>query len=360
MEFESISSWGKLPYLIAGPCSAEDPAQLLQSCKGAKAAGAQLLRAGIWKPRTRPNSFEGRGAEALPWLVEVGKTLGLPTSTEVANANHVNAALKAGIDVLWIGARTTVNPFSVQEIVEALQGVDIPIMVKNPVNPDLELWIGALERLYLAGHKKLMAIFRGFSLSNAKPYRNAPLWGIPIELKRRFPSLPILCDPSHIAGQRKFLPELCQKTIDLEMDGWMIETHCQPDQALSDAAQQVDGKELSELLNALVPRTRDSKNENFLANLEALRYDIDQLDNEIIQQLGKRMEVAREIGLYKQEANTTILQMNRWAEIYDRRVAATKAVGLSEDFAQGFIRTLHEESIRQQEQVMKPDLSEKA
>lgn len=354
MNFKSINAWGKSPFLISGPCSAETPEQVLESCKGAKEAGAHLLRAGIWKPRTRPNSFEGKGVEALPWLIDAGKELGLPVTTEVANAAHVEAALKAGVDVLWIGARTTVSPFAVQEIVAALKGTAVPIMVKNPVSPDLELWIGALERLYQSGQEKLMAIFRGCLLSNSAPYRNTPLWGIPIELKRRFPTLPIIVDPSHIAGRRALLPELCQKTIDLEFDGWMIETHHRPEKALSDAAQQVTGEALKTMLDNLVPRNRVSENKNFLANLEALRYDIDQLDDEIIHLLGKRMEVVREIGKYKSEANTTILQMDRWKDIYEQRISATRSSGLSENFAKSFISNLHVESIHQQTEVMKP------
>ncbi len=357
MDFIKVKDWGvdfdvKHQLLIAGPCSAETAEQVEKSFEGALNAGANIFRAGIWKPRTRPNSFEGVGEIGLPWIIQSAKKFNRPVAIEVAKPSHVKAALKAGVQMLWIGARTSVNPFAVQDIVDALEGQDIPIFIKNPINPDLELWIGAIERFYKNGHRKVAGIHRGFSVSNAAPYRNAPMWGIPIELKRRFPSLDIIVDPSHIAGKRKWLPSLSQKAIDLEFAGWMIETHCDPDNAWSDAAQQLKGEDLKKMLDTLIYRDSSSTNPEFLANLEALRYDIDQLDAEIIQLLGKRMEVAQEIGKYKDQAGITILQMDRWKTIFDKRVAATKAERLSDDFSTEFIRSLHDESIRQQASVM--------
>jgi len=364
MEFTKIKDWGfdlafDQQLLIAGPCSAETNEQVQGSFEGAFKAGAQIFRAGIWKPRTRPDSFEGVGEQGLPWVMEGSKKFGRPVAIEVAKPSHVEAALKAGVQMLWIGARTAVNPFAVQDIVDALDGKDIPIFVKNPINPDLDLWIGAIERFYKNGHRKIAGIHRGFSVSNAAPYRNAPMWGIPIELKRRFPSLDIIVDPSHIAGKRKWLHSLSQKAIDLEFDGWMIETHNDPDNAWSDAAQQLTGSALKKMLADLTYRDSSSSNPEFLANLEALRYDIDQLDAEIIQLLGKRMEVAQEIGKYKDQAGITILQMDRWKTIFDKRVAATKAEQLSDDFSIEFIRSLHDESIRQQASVMNSETQKK-
>ena len=360
MEFTKIKDWGfdfKFDHqlLIAGPCSAETSGQVEASFEGAFNAGAQIFRAGIWKPRTRPDSFDGVGEIGLPWIMEHSKKFNKPVAIEVAKPSHVTAALKAGVQILWIGARTAVNPFAVQDIVDALEGHDIPIFVKNPINPDLDLWIGVIERFYKNGHRKIAGIHRGFSVSNAAPYRNAPMWGIPIELKRRFPSLDIIVDPSHIAGNRKWLSGISQKAIDLEFAGWMIETHCDPDNALSDAAQQLTGEDLKKMLGNLTYRDSSSTNPEFLANLEALRYDIDQLDAEIIQLLGKRMEVAQEIGKYKDRAGITILQMDRWKSIFDQRVAATKAEQLSNEFSIEFIRSLHDESIRQQASVMNTD-----
>ena len=340
------------PLLIAGPCSAETSEQVSASFLGAQQAGAQMLRAGIWKPRTRPNSFEGVGEKGLPWVMKAASQVNLPVAVEVARPVHVEKALRAGVQALWIGARTTVNPFAVQDLVSALDGVDIPILIKNPINPDLELWIGAFERFQKGGHRKLMAIHRGFSVSNAAPYRNEPMWGIPIELKRRFPQIEIISDPSHIAGRRDLLRSLSQKAMDLEFRGWMIETHHKPEEAWSDAAQQLTGTALTTMLQSLTYRDTESTNPQFLANLEALRYDIDLLDAEVIQLLGKRMEVVREIGKYKAQAGITILQMDRWKSIFEKRVASTKAQELSDKFAQSFIQSLHEESMEQQSKVM--------
>ena len=358
MNFINIKDWGaplaqpREPLLIAGPCSAETEAQVLASCRGAAAQGAAILRAGIWKPRTRPNSFEGVGAVGLPWIVAAGKETGLPVTIEVAKARHVELALKAGIDILWLGARTTVNPFAVQEIADALRGADVPVLVKNPVNPDVDLWMGAIERIHGAGIEKLAAIHRGFSVSRSTPYRNLPMWEIPIELGRRLPQLEIICDPSHICGRRDLIAGVAQKALDLSFAGLMIETHIEPDAAWSDAQQQLTPLALGQTLDQLILRRSDTDNQEFLANLEALRYDIDHIDRELIQLMGKRMEVVREIGRYKKANDVTILQMNRWTRIFDNRVTATIAEGLSSEFAQAFIQSIHNESIRQQTEVM--------
>jgi len=353
-----IQDWGlginsnDKPVIIAGPCSAETEEQVLQSCKGAADQGAKILRAGIWKPRTRPGSFEGVGSTGLPWIKKAGAITGLPVTIEVANAKHVKEALEHKIDILWIGARTTVNPFAVQEIADAVKGHDIPILIKNPVNPDIELWIGAVERFLDAGIQKIALIHRGFSVTKSAPYRNQPLWEIPIEFKRRYPNIEIICDPSHICGKRELLSQVSQKAFNLSFDGLMIETHINPDKALSDALQQVTPKSLGQLLGNLIRRKTLTDNQDFLANLEALRVDIDSLDRDTIELLVKRMEVVREIGRYKKENGITILQMNRWSKLFDDRVTSSIDAGLSEIFAKALIQVIHNESIRQQEMVM--------
>lgn len=358
MEIIGIKDWevvdwkGEVPFLIAGPCSAETPGQVLGSCEGAAARGAHLLRAGIWKPRTRPGSFQGVGKQGLPWLMEARARTGRPVTVEVASGQHVEVAMKAGVDVLWIGARSSANPFTVQEIADALRGVDVPVLVKNPVNPDLELWIGAVERIYQAGIKRIALIHRGFSTYKSAPYRNAPMWQIPIEMRRRHPELEIICDPSHICGSRHLLSEVSQQALDLDFDGLMIETHIHPGEAWSDAAQQVTPDGLAQLLKQLITRYSDSSDPDFMANLEALRYDIDRLDHEIIDLLAKRMMVSSEIGKYKKQKDVTILQLNRWSKIFDSRVKYTISTGLSPEFASNFIQSIHNESIRQQMKVM--------
>lgn len=280
--------------MIAGPCSAETREQVLNTCLDIAARGkARLLRAGVWKPRTRPNSFEGVGEAALPWLAEVRQLTGLPVCIEVAAPEHVELALRYGVDVLWIGARTTVNPFAVQALADALRGCDVPVMVKNPVNPDLELWIGALERLHGAGLRRLAAIHRGFSVYNEARYRNAPLWELALELRRRLPQLPLLCDPSHIAGKREYLYEIAQQAIDLQMDGLMLETHCDPDRAWSDARQQVTPAQWASLLDRLVLRRPHPDTPYLEEQLEELRRQIDQTDMELLRMLGERMRIAR-------------------------------------------------------------------
>jgi chorismate mutase len=310
------------------------------------------LRAGIWKPRTRPGQYEGAGEEGLKWLVTAKQETGLPITTEVANAAHVEACLKAGVDILWVGARTTVNPFSVQEIADSLKGVDIPVMVKNPVNPDLELWIGALERLNKAGITKLAAIHRGFSSFEKGPFRNLPMWEMPIELKTRIPELDIICDPSHISGNRELIPFIAQKALDLDMVGLMIESHITPDAAWSDAKQQVTPKALAAIIDGLVVRETSSENKTFKDTLSHLREQIDQLDDEIMQKLSARMKISEKIGQYKKENNVTILQVNRWEEIVATRIAMGIAMGMNEEFTRDMLKLIHNESIQIQTKVM--------
>ena len=317
----------------------------------AKNDSVQLLRAGIWKPRTRPNSFEGLGEIALPWLVNAGKATGLPTTTEVANEKHVEAALKAGIDVLWIGARTTVNPFAVQEIADALQGVNIPVMIKNPVNPDLQLWLGAFERFEAVGITDLTAIHRGFSVYNHQKYRNVPNWQIPIALKEERPDLPIICDPSHITGRRDLLLEVSQKAMDLNFQGLMIETHPNPDEAWSDAAQQVTAEGLNDILSQLVLRSAEvSKDVEGI--MEELRTKISILDDRLFELLGARMELSEEVGQLKRENNITILQQEHWKKIIEARIASRGEFRLTQQFVRQLMDAIHQESIRHQTKVM--------
>jgi chorismate mutase len=355
LELRPLSDWitSDRPLIISGPCSAETESQTIATCKQIAATGrVHALRAGIWKPRTRPGQYEGAGDVGLQWLIQAKKETGLPVTTEVANAAHVEACLKAGIDILWVGARTTVNPFSVQEIADALKGVDIPVMVKNPVNPDLELWIGALERLNNAGITRLAAIHRGFSSFEKGPFRNAPMWDMAIELKTRFPDLSIICDPSHISGNRDLIALISQKALDLDMDGLMIESHINPDAAWSDAKQQVTPLVLGKIIEGLVVRKGSSDNKIFKDRLSVLRDEIDSLDDEIMQKMSARMKVSERIGQYKKENNVTILQVNRWEEILQTRAAMGKAMGLDEGFVRDFLRLLHHESIQVQTKVM--------
>ncbi|UTW65075.1 bifunctional 3-deoxy-7-phosphoheptulonate synthase/chorismate mutase type II [bacterium SCSIO 12643] len=340
------------PIIISGPCSAESPEQLMSTAKELANSGkTNVLRAGVWKPRTRPNAFEGIGEEALRWLADAGKETELPTSTEVATAEHVESALKAGIDILWIGARTTTNPFSVQAIADSLRGVDIPIMVKNPINPDINLWVGALERINRAGITKLSAIHRGFSTFHQQ-YRNAPLWDIPLKLKMLFPDMPLINDPSHISGSRNHLQQVAQKAMDLDMDGLMIESHIDPDHALSDAKQQLTPSALSLMLDELQYRSSSSDSKSYNIKLEELRSQIDQIDNEILEALGKRMSVTGEIGHYKKSNEVTIFQIDRWKEILDTRQPFAISNGLSESFTDKFLQLVHDESIRVQTEIL--------
>ncbi len=355
MQFETITGALKIqkPFIISGPCSAETEDQMITTAKQLAATGkVHALRAGIWKPRTRPGQFEGAGDEGLKWLIQAKKETGLPVTTEVATAAHVDACLKAGVNILWVGARTTVNPFSVQEIADALKGVDIPVMVKNPVNPDIELWIGALERLNRAGINKLAAIHRGFSSFEKGPFRNAPMWNLGIELKTRVPGIEMFCDPSHIAGNRELIAMVAQKALDLDMSGLMIESHLNPDAAWSDAKQQVTPAVLGKIVEGLVVRSVSSDNKNFKDTLAVLREQIDQIDDEIMQKMANRMKISEKIGQYKKDNNVTILQVNRWEEIVQSRVSLGRAMGLDEGFTRDLLRLVHHESIQVQTKVM--------
>lgn len=340
------------PFVIAGPCSAESEEQVYETCRAiAENRSTQVLRAGIWKPRTRPDSFEGVGAIGLPWLVETGQKVGLPVAVEVANREHVELALKAGVDILWIGARTTVNPFAVQEIADVLKGVDIPVMVKNPVNPDLELWIGAFERLEKVGISDLCAIHRGFSVYKHPKYRNVPKWEIPIALRERLPNLPIICDPSHISGKSELIQEVSQKALDLNFDGLMIETHREPAVAWSDARQQVTPKELKSILSELILRTTVVSD---IAEfpLNELRDKINQLDDQLFDLLTSRMRLSEEVGELKREHNITILQQEYWMEQIASRLTKGPEMQLSAVFIRQLMDAIHQESIRHQVKVM--------
>jgi len=355
LQLEPISSWMKVnrPVIISGPCSAETEDQMVATAKQIAATGkVHALRAGIWKPRTRPGQYEGAGEEGLKWLIRAKQETGLPVATEVANAAHVEACLKAGVDILWVGARTTVNPFSVQEVADALKGVDIPVMVKNPINPDVELWLGALERLNKAGITKLAAIHRGFSSFEKGPFRNVPMWDLAIDLKTRVPDLDMICDPSHIAGNRDLIAFISQKALDLDMAGLMIESHINPDAAWSDAKQQVTPSALSKIIDELVVRTQSTDNKTFKDTLSILREQIDHLDDEIMQKISSRMKISEKIGQYKKENNVTILQVNRWEEILQTRIALCKAMGLNEEFTGELLKLIHHESIQVQTKVM--------
>jgi chorismate mutase len=352
MEFESILLPGieaKRPLVIAGPCSAETEEQVMNTAKLLHDRGIKIFRAGIWKPRTRPGAFEGIGSEGLKWLQRVQKEYGMYTATEVATAKHVSEAIKYGVDILWIGARTTVNPFAMQEIADALEGCDKPILIKNPVNPDLELWIGALERLYNAGIRKLGVIHRGFSSADKKIYRNLPQWHIPIEMRRRFPNLPIICDPSHIGGKRELIAPLSQQAMDLNYDGLIIESHCDPDCAWSDKDQQVTPDILDYILNMLVIREGETQTTE---SLSELRKQIDELDDQLVELLSKRMRVSREIGTFKKEHNMQVLQASRYSEILDGRIKQAEKFGIDGDCMQKILEAIHEESVRQQIEII--------
>lgn len=355
MQIQPMEEWGLgigKWMLISGPCSAETPEQVMETANGVAKHNIDVLRAGIWKPRTRPNSFEGVGSVGLKWLKEAGQAINKPVCAEVANVKHVYEALRNGIDIMWIGARTTTNPFAVQEIADALEGVDVPVMVKNPVNPDLELWIGAIERVYRAGIRKIAAIHRGFSHYGDTQYRNPPHWEIPIELKRRLPQIRVVNDPSHICGRRDILGKVSQKSLDLNFDGLMIESHPNPDKALSDARQQVTPDDLGKLLNNLVHRHPESDDPQFISHLEVLRDRIDDIDEKLIEVLADRMEIVRKIGNYKKKNNITILQSSRWNEIIEDRIQKSTHKGLSGDVMTEVFQMIHKESIRHQTKVM--------
>ena len=344
--FDGIDS--SKPILIAGPCSAESEEQVLTTARALAHNGVKIFRAGIWKPRTKPGSFEGIGMRGLLWLHEVKRDTGMYTATEVANREHVVAALDAGVDVLWIGARTSANPFAMQEIADALKGhEEATVLVKNPINPDLELWIGALQRIYNAGVRRLGAIHRGFSTYGKHLYRNEPQWHIPIELHRRIEDLTILCDPSHMGGKRELIAPISQQALDMGFDGLVIESHCDPDSALSDKNQQITPDALSVILSMLVTRDVHITTEN----LTLLRQRIDQCDRELLEVLNKRMSVAREIGQYKKEHNMPIVQGHRYGDIMQHRMRMAAELGMDEDFMKTVMQAIHEESVRQQQEV---------
>ncbi len=344
---------GKKPVLIAGPCSAETEEQVIQTAARLFRTGKiDVLRAGIWKPRTRPGAFEGIGAKGLPWLQKAKELTGLPVAVEVAKASHVELCLEFGIDILWIGARTTVNPFAVQEIADALKGTDKPVLLKNPINPDLALWLGGMERLQNAGLTKLGAIHRGFSFAGEKIYRNRPQWQIAIDFKTAMPDIMMINDPSHICGRRDLLQKVAQKAMDLNFDGLIIESHITPDTAWSDAAQQITPEVYGQLISDLIIREIDPKDLKEKTKLDRLRKEIDILDDEIMNVLASRMKVAREIGMYKKENNMTILQTDRWNEILNKFVERGLQNGLTEEFITRIIKSIHDESIEQQEKVM--------
>jgi chorismate mutase len=345
--------WNKRPLIISGPCSAETEEQVLETAQRLAATGkVDMLRAGIWKPRTRPGSFEGVGAKGLSWLAQAKKQTGLPTTVEVATGKQVEDALHFGVDVLWIGARTTVNPFSVQELADALRGVDIPVLIKNPINPDLELWTGAVERVAKAGVKQIGLIHRGFSSYGNTEYRNAPMWHLAIEMKRRNPDMMLICDPSHISGRRDILLDVSQKSVDLDYDGLIIESHIDPDNAWSDAKQQITPEVLADLLDQIQWRVESIDETAFVVALERLRDQINQVDDELLQLLGQRMKVADKIGEYKKANSITILQTNRWNEILERAMAKGDKLGLSREFIIKYFDAVHMESISHQNKVM--------
>ena len=345
--------WKKRPLIISGPCSAETEDQVLETAtRLAKTGKVDILRAGIWKPRTKPGMFEGIGMKGLPWMAQAKKITGLPITVEVATAKHVEDALHFDVDMLWIGARTTVNPFSVQEICDALRGVDIPVLIKNPINPDLELWCGGIERLQKVGVKQVGMIHRGFSNYGNTEFRNAPMWHLPIEMKRRFPEMLLICDPSHICGNRTLLQSVSQKSIDLDFDGLMIESHIDPDNAWSDAKQQITPERLAQMLDELIWRSENTDEKEFLTALATLREQINHIDDELLALIGQRMKIADKIGAYKKDNNITILQTNRWNDILEKAYKKGEKLGLGKDFITKYFDAIHLESINHQNKIM--------
>lgn len=347
MNFESILLPGidaRRPLVISGPCSAESEEQVMTTGRALAAKGIKIFRAGIWKPRTKPGGFEGVGVIGLPWLQRLKQETGMYTAVEVATKAHVDAALAFGVDILWIGARTTANPFAMQEIADALKGHDVPVLVKNPVNPDIELWIGGIERIYGAGIRRIGVIHRGFSSADKKIYRNLPQWHLPIELRRRYPNLPIICDPSHIGGRRDLIQPLSQQAMDLGFDGLIIESHCNPDAAWSDAKQQVTPDVLSDILSSLVIRDTVKHTED----LSDLRRQIDEIDEQILEIMAKRMRVSCEIAQYKKENDVQVLQAGRYDEILTKRSQDGVSMGMSEEFVKEVFEAIHAESVRKQ------------
>src|ERR1700744_6149442 len=348
------AAWNKRPLIISGPCSAETEEQTVETVvRLAKTGKVDMVRAGIWKPRTRPGSFEGVGTKGLPWLQHARKLTGLLVAIEVATAKQVEDALHFDVDVLWIGARTTVNPFSVQEVADALRGADVPVLIKNPINPDLELWTGAVERVAKAGIKQIGLIHRGFSSYGNTEYRNAPMWHLAIEMKRRNPGMMIINDPSHICGRRDILIDVAQKAIDLDYDGLMIESHIDPDNAWSDAKQQITPERLAELLDSIKWRHETTTEQDFITALAKLREQINHIDDELLQLLGQRMKIADQIGTYKKDNNITILQTNRWNSILEKAFTKGEKLNLSKEFITKYYDAVHMESINHQNKIMK-------
>ena len=363
LELISLYEWGMFteprPSVVAGPCSAETEEQVMETAKGLRELGINVFRAGIWKPRTHPGSFEGVGAPGLKWMQRAKKEYGLKIATEVASEKHVFECLKYGVDLVWLGARTTANPFLVQEIADALKDTDIPVLVKNPVNPDIDLWIGALERLNRAGIKKLGVIHRGFSTVDKIKYRNDPQWQMAIELRSRYPELPFFVDPSHMAGCKDYIRELSQRSLDLGFEGLMIESHCNPTVALSDAKQQLTPAELTDLLeNQITVRDSDSDSKEWKENIDQLRAKIDILDENLLYTLGARMKVSKQIGEYKKNSNVAILQTSRWDEVLAKVVAKGTEYGLPADFLKDVFNAIHEVSVEIQNQVISGSQSE--
>lgn len=363
LDIVPLYEWGMFteprPSVVAGPCSAETEEQVMETAKGLKEMGINVYRAGIWKPRTHPGSFEGVGAPGLKWMQRAKKEYGLKISTEVASEKHVFECLKYGVDLVWLGARTTANPFLVQEIADALKDTDIPVLVKNPVNPDIDLWIGAMERLNRAGIRKLGVIHRGFSTADKIKYRNDPQWQMAIELRSRHPELPFFVDPSHMAGSKEYIQELSQRSLDLGFEGLMIESHCNPSCALSDAKQQLTPDELSDLLyNKITVRDSDSDSKEWKENIDQLRAKIDILDENLLYTLGARMKVSRQIGEYKRANNVAILQTSRWDKVLAKVVAKGQEYDLPEDFIKEVFNAIHEASVEIQNKVISGDRSE--
>ncbi len=340
------------PLVIAGPCSAETEEQVLEVAHELKNTDATIFRAGVWKPRTRPGTFEGNGVKALPWMQKVKEQTGLMTAVEIANAHHAELALAFDIDVLWIGARTAVNPFAVQEIAEAIKGTDKIVLVKNPINPDLALWIGAIERFFKMGVKNLGAIHRGFSSFRKSKYRNVPSWQIAIDLKSRYPNLPMINDPSHITGNRALIQEVSQTALDLKFDGLMIETHCNPDKAWSDAAQQITPVRLKEIIRDIRVRKDSFEKEEYISKLNAIRQEINAKDDQLLETLAERMALVHNIGLAKKESNVAVLQTSRWHEILEKVVLKAEEQGLSREFIEKIFKAIHQESISHQEKII--------
>lgn len=353
---KSLSQWEEYhnrPLVIAGPCSAESEKQVMETAIGLKETGkVDIYRAGIWKPRTRPNTFEGVGSKGLAWLKKVKQETGLPLTVEVANTRHVYEALKFGVDILWIGARTSANPFAVQEIANAMKGADVGVLIKNPVNPDLELWVGAIERISDAGISKIGLVHRGFSTYEKTLYRNLPQWQIPIEMKSRLPEIPMINDPSHIGGAVELLQHISQKAMDLNYDGLMIESHCNPKEALSDARQQITPRELGALLDNLVLRDPQPHDESQLNVLEELRQKIDWLDDQLLDIIENRMQIVKSIGEYKKRNNISVLQNSRWEDIIYKSIEKGAKKGLSREFINNAFKAIHQESINHQMEIM--------